>query len=125
MVAIATIVNETRSNLAEPGVGDALDSVRDRKGCPFASFQGPGIFLEDLFARPRLRGQSVGRALLARVARIAEKADGIGIMFDVLDWNHGAIEFYRRMGATFLDDWKTFASSKNSYITSRAWRRRV
>jgi len=69
--------------------------------------QGPGIFLEDLFARPRLRGQSVGRALLARVARMAEKADGIGIMFDVLDWNHGAIEFYRRMGATFLDDWKT------------------
>jgi hypothetical protein len=60
MVAIATIVNETRSNLAEPGVGDALDSVRDRKGCPFASFQGPGIFLVDLLARPRLRGQSVG-----------------------------------------------------------------
>jgi hypothetical protein len=45
--------------------------------------------------------------LLAQVARIAEDADGFGIMFNVLDWNTRAIEFYRRIGATFLDDWKT------------------
>lgn len=73
----------------------------------YSSFQGPGIFLEDLFVRPGFRGERVGRALLDRVARIAEEANGFGIMFNVLDWNHGAIEFYRRNGATFLDDWKT------------------
>jgi GNAT superfamily N-acetyltransferase len=73
----------------------------------YSSFQGPGIFLEDLFVRPRFRGKSVGRALLARVARLAEEADGFGIMFNVLDWNEGAIEFYRKIGATFLNDWKT------------------
>jgi GNAT superfamily N-acetyltransferase len=73
----------------------------------YSSFQGPGIFLEDLFVRPQFRGKSVGRALLARVARITEEANGFGIMFNVLDWNHGAIEFYRRIGSTFLDDWKT------------------
>jgi hypothetical protein len=44
---------------------------------------------------------------LARVARIVEEANGFGIMFNVLDWNDGAIEFYRKIGATFLDDWKT------------------
>ena len=44
---------------------------------------------------------------MARVARIAEEADAFGIMFNVLDWNVGAIEFYRKIGATFLDDWKT------------------
>jgi len=27
-------------------------------------------------------------------------------MFNVLDWNDRAIKFYRRIGATFLDDWK-------------------
>ena len=73
----------------------------------YSSLWGRGIFLEDLFVRPRFRGKSVGRALLAHVARITEDANGFGIMFNVLDWNTGAIEFYRRIGATFLDDWKT------------------
>ena len=73
----------------------------------YSSLWGHGIFLEDLFVRPRFRGKSVGRALLANVARIAEDANGFGIMFNVLDWNSGAIEFYQRIGATFLDDWKT------------------
>jgi GNAT superfamily N-acetyltransferase len=73
----------------------------------YSSLRGHGIFLEDLFVRPRFRGNSVGRALLARVARITEDANGFGIMFNVLDWNEGAIRFYRRIGATFLDDWKT------------------
>jgi GNAT superfamily N-acetyltransferase len=73
----------------------------------YSSFQGRGIFLEDLFVRPQFRGKSVGRALLAHVARITEEANGFGIMFNVLDWNDGAIEFYRRIGVTFLDDWKT------------------
>jgi GNAT superfamily N-acetyltransferase len=73
----------------------------------YSSFRGHGIFLEDLFVRPRFRGKSVGRALLAHVARMTEEANGFGIIFNVLDWNTGAIEFYRRIGATFLDDWKT------------------
>ena len=73
----------------------------------YSSLLGHGIFLEDLFVRPRFRGKSVGRALLAHVARLTEEANGFGIMFNVLDWNDGAIEFYRRIGATFLDDLKT------------------
>jgi GNAT superfamily N-acetyltransferase len=73
----------------------------------YSSFQGHAIFLEDLFVRPQFRGKSVGRALLAHVARITEEAKGFGIMFNVLDWNVRAIEFYRRIGSTFLDDWKT------------------
>lgn len=73
----------------------------------YSSLRGHGIFLEDLFVRPAFRGQRVGRALLAHVARITEDANCFGIMFNVLDWNDGAIKFYRRIGATFLDDWKT------------------
>jgi GNAT superfamily N-acetyltransferase len=74
----------------------------------YSSFQGRGgVFLEDLFVRPQFRGTNVGRALLAHVARITEEANGFGIMFNVLNWNDGATEFYRRIGSTFLDDWKT------------------
>lgn len=73
----------------------------------YSSFRGRGIFLEDLFVRPQFRGKSVGRTLLAHIARITEDANGFGIMFNVLDWNEKAIEFYRKIGSTFLDDWKT------------------
>jgi GNAT superfamily N-acetyltransferase len=73
----------------------------------YSSMQGRGIFLEDLFVRSSLRGKNVGRALLAHVARIAEEGTGFGVMFNVLDWNQKAIEFYHKIGATFLDDWKT------------------
>jgi len=44
----------------------------------YSSLRGHGISLEDFFVRPRFRGKSVGRALLARVARITEDAKGSG-----------------------------------------------
>jgi len=77
----------------------------------YSSFQGRCIFLEDLFVRPSLRGRNVGRALLAHVARSAQEANAFGLMFNVLDWNQGAIEFYKRIGAAFLNDWKTVCLS--------------
>ena len=44
----------------------------------YSSLRGHGIFLEDLFVLPQFRGNSVGRALLAHVARITEDANGFG-----------------------------------------------
>jgi len=74
----------------------------------YASFQGRrGIYLEDLFVRPHFRGKSVGKALLARIAAIARKDNCFGVMFTVMDWNGSAIEFYRNLDATFLNDYKT------------------
>jgi GNAT superfamily N-acetyltransferase len=78
----------------------------------YSSFRGPAIFLEDLFVRPQFRGKNVGRALFAQVARIATDANAFGVMFNVLNWNDSAIRFYRKIGATFLDDWKTLCLEK-------------
>jgi GNAT superfamily N-acetyltransferase len=65
-----------------------------------------GLYLEDLFVRPEWRGQGIGRALLSHLARIAV-ARGCGRMeWSVLDWNEPAIGFYRRMGATVMEDWR-------------------
>jgi len=72
----------------------------------YTSFQGPGLYLEDIFVRPQFRGTGVGRALCAHIAAIARKENRFGIMFTVMDWNLRAIEFYRRLDATFLEDWK-------------------
>jgi Acetyltransferase (GNAT) family len=47
--------------------------------------------------------------LLTRVASIAREQNCFGVRWQVLDWNAPAIEFYERLGATFLDDWKTIS----------------
>jgi GNAT superfamily N-acetyltransferase len=66
----------------------------------------PGIYLEDLFVEPELRGLGIGKALLERVAAIAVEKGCLRLEWAVLDWNTPAIEFYRAMGAEFLDEWR-------------------
>jgi GNAT superfamily N-acetyltransferase len=68
----------------------------------------PGLYLEDLFVLPAMRGRGIGRALLARLAAIALER-GCGRMeWAVLDWNESAIGFYRALGAAPLADWTVF-----------------
>lgn len=66
----------------------------------------PGLYLEDIFVLPELRGRGVGKALLKRVAAIAVETRCPRMQWEVLDWNTPAIEFYRTMGAEFLDEWR-------------------
>ena len=67
-----------------------------------------GLYLEDIFVRPEWRGKGIGRALLTCVARVAVER-GCGRMeWSVLDWNEPAIGFYKKLGATPLDEWTVF-----------------
>jgi GNAT superfamily N-acetyltransferase len=66
----------------------------------------PGIYLEDLFVFPELRGRGIGKMLLQRVAAIALEKGCRRLQWEVLDWNTPAIDFYRAMGADFLDEWR-------------------
>jgi GNAT superfamily N-acetyltransferase len=76
----------------------------------YSSFEGrAGLFLEDIYVRDQYRGKGIGKLLLARVALIAKEQNCFGVRWQVLDWNTPAIEFYERLGATFLDDWKTIS----------------
>ena len=66
----------------------------------------PGLYLEDLYVRPALRGRGIGEALLSRLAAIAVERDYGRFEWSVLDWNSNAIRFYEKMGATVLPDWR-------------------
>jgi GNAT superfamily N-acetyltransferase len=75
----------------------------------FSTFLGrPGLYLEDLFVRPRFRGGGVGKALLAHLALIAKERDCGRLEWWVLDWNKPAVRFYEALGAEAMDEWTVY-----------------
>jgi len=73
----------------------------------YSTFQGrTGLFLEDIYVRPQYRSKGIGRAILAYAAGIAWREKYFCMRWEVLDWNKTAIDFYRSLGAVFLDEWK-------------------
>ncbi|HVH85372.1 MAG TPA: GNAT family N-acetyltransferase [Terriglobales bacterium] len=64
-----------------------------------------GLYPEDLFVRPELRGKGIGKALLAHLAGIAVREHCYGMRWQVLDWNQPAIDFYEKLGAKVSKQW--------------------
>jgi GNAT superfamily N-acetyltransferase len=81
----------------------------------YSTFQGrPALFLEDLFVLDQFRGKGIGKALLAAVAKLAVDEGCFGLRWEVLDWNQPAIEFYEKLGATFLNERKVVAFDEDA-----------
>lgn len=66
----------------------------------------PGLYLEDIFVLPEYRGVGAGTALLRAVARIARDRNCGRLEWSVLDWNQPAIDFYEKVGAMVLPEWR-------------------
>ena len=72
----------------------------------FSTFSGrSGIYLEDLFVRPAQRGNGIGKALLAHLAKECVANGWSRLQWAVLDWNTPSIEFYKSLGAQLMDEW--------------------
>jgi len=75
----------------------------------FSTFLGrSGVYLEDLFVVPELRGNGIGQVLLSCLAGIAVECGCGRFEWSVLDWNVDAIRFYERLGAKAMDGWTTY-----------------
>jgi GNAT superfamily N-acetyltransferase len=80
----------------------------------FSTFIGkPGIYLEDLFVRPKFRGRGHGKALMVHLAKIAQERDCGRFEWWVLNWNTPSIEFYRSLGAKPMSEWTVQRMTRN------------
>ncbi len=81
----------------------------------FSTWRGrPGLYLEDLYVRPSMRGHGIGRALLLHLVCLARERQCGRMEWAVLDWNEPAIEFYKHLGATAMDEWTIFRLSSEA-----------
>ena len=72
----------------------------------YSTFNGRfGIYLEDLFVRPALRGRGIGKAMMAHLARRCAAHGAPHLQWSVLDWNTPSIDFYKSLGAVLKDEW--------------------
>jgi GNAT superfamily N-acetyltransferase len=72
----------------------------------YSTFQGRhGMWLEDLYVDPGMRGKGLGKALLTHLAQRCV-AEGLGrFEWWVLDWNEPSIAFYKAQGGAMQDEW--------------------
>lgn len=75
----------------------------------FSTWEGKhGIYLEDLFVLPEFRKHGIGKALLQNLAKTALEQDCTRLVWQVLDWNKLAIDFYEAIGAVHQHEWFTY-----------------
>lgn len=79
-----------------------------------------GVYLEDLYVSPGVRGSGIGKELLLTVARIAVEAGCERLDWAVLDWNRGAIDFYKSLGAKHQSGWQIFRLAGEGLIDAAA-----
>jgi GNAT superfamily N-acetyltransferase len=90
----------------------------------FSTWRGThGVYLEDLYVRPRHRGAGLGRELLRTLAATCVERGYDRLEWSVLDWNEPAIGFYRAAGAVPMDEWTVFRLTDQALCDVAADRR--
>ncbi len=72
----------------------------------YSTWKGRVIHLEDLIVTEQKRGFGVGMALYTAILKYAYDMGAKRVVWDVLDWNQNAIDFYKSTGANVLKDWQ-------------------
>lgn len=83
----------------------------------FSTFLGkPGIYLEDLYIRPDMRGKGFGKTMLAYLAKLAKDRNCGRFEWWCIDWNQPSINFYKSIGAIPMDEWTVFRVDNEALI---------
>ncbi len=71
----------------------------------FSTWKGKRFYLEDLYVKDEFRGLGIGKQLIEICFEEAKITNCTGMMWQVLDWNAPAIEFYKQYDAKFDGEW--------------------
>ena len=71
----------------------------------FSTWKGKRLYLEDLYVRDQYRGLGIGKLLLNKAIEEAKLTQCTGLMWQVLEWNEPAIEFYKKYNAQLDGEW--------------------
>ena len=89
-------------------VGFALYYIR------YSTWKGQRMYLEDILVTESFRGKSIGRKLFDELIEICRAKKYSGMVWQVLNWNEPAINFYKKIeGVTFDDEWINCSLSNN------------
>ena len=80
-------------------VGFALYYVR------YSTWKGQRMYLEDIIVNEPWRGKGIGKLLMDKLIEVAAEKKFTGMLWQVLDWNEPAINFYKRYNAKFDGEW--------------------
>ncbi len=112
VVATEALLQETLFG-AKPAAEVVIGELAGKPVCfalfftNYSTFLGkPGLYLEDVFVLPEMRGRGLGKVLLAYLAKLAVERGYGRFEWAVLDWNTPAINFYLAQGAVMMDDWR-------------------
>jgi GNAT superfamily N-acetyltransferase len=71
----------------------------------FSTWKGRRFYLEDLYIKEAFRGKGLGRKLINEAIEEAKRMKCTGMMWQVLDWNQPAIDFYNTLGVKMDAGW--------------------
>ncbi len=71
----------------------------------YSTWKGKRLYLEDIIVTESERGKGIGRQLMDRTIEYARESQCTGMMWQALDWNQPALDFYEKYGATFDNEW--------------------
>lgn len=105
-----------KQNIFEKKLAEVIIAEYDNKPVGFAlffhnfsTFLGKGgIYLEDLYVQPAMRGKNIGKTLLSSLAKLAVDRDCGRLEWSCLNWNEPSIKFYKSQGAIPMDEWTVY-----------------
>ena len=84
----------------------------------YSTWKGQRLYLEDLIVTEKMRGKGLGKLLFDRLLEEVKEKKFSGMVWQVLDWNEPAINFYKRYNASFDAGWVNCALSVSQRTVS-------
>ncbi|MBL7850611.1 MAG: GNAT family N-acetyltransferase [Cyclobacteriaceae bacterium] len=82
----------------------------------YSTWKGKRLYLEDIIVTERERGQGAGKLLFDRTMELAVRENCTGMMWQVLEWNTPAINFYKKYGARLDAEWTNCSLEREQLI---------